>query len=221
MDRDTVRGKESHQRILTAFEAGRADLLLGTQMVAKGHDFPRVTLVGVLAADGVLGLPDFRAAERTFQLITQVAGRAGRGDRPGRVIVQAFRPGHAAIRAAAAQDYAAFAGREMRYRRSLGYPPCSHLARVLVVDRDPARARDRAREAAAALEVTGEGRLVILGPTTAPLARLRGRHRVHLLVRARARGRLVAALAGMLDALFPEGAAPRGLTVDVDPVTLQ
>jgi primosomal protein N' (replication factor Y) len=221
MDRDTVRAREGHLRILSDFEAGEADVLLGTQMVAKGHDFPRVTLVGVLAADAVLGRPDFRAAERTFQMITQVAGRAGRGESPGRVLVQAFRPGHPAIRSALDQDHAAFAAREMRYRKALGYPPCSHMARVLVRDVDPERARARAREAAAALEEAGEGRLVLLGPAPAPLARIRGRHRVHLLVRAGARGRLVAALRGMLDALDPESGAPRGLLVDVDPLQLQ
>lgn len=221
MDRDTVRAREGHLRILAGFEAGEADVLLGTQMVAKGHDFPRVTLVGVLAADAVLGRPDFRAAERTFQMITQVAGRAGRGEGPGRVLVQAFRPGHPAIRSALDQDHAAFAAREMRYRRALGYPPCSHLARVLVSDSDPGRARERARRAFAALEEAGEGHLVILGPAPAPLARLRGRHRVHLLVRAGARGRLVAALRGMLDTLDPDGGAPRGLLVDVDPLQLQ
>jgi primosomal protein N' (replication factor Y) len=221
MDRDTVRAREGHLRILSRFEAGEAEVLLGTQMVAKGHDFPRVTLVGVLAADAILGRPDFRAAERTFQLITQVAGRAGRGDRPGRVLVQAFRPGHPAIRSALTQDHAGFASKEMRYRRALGYPPCSHLARVLVSDGDLGRARARAREAAEALAAAGEGRLVLLGPAPAPLARLRGRHRIHLLARATARGRLVAALRAMLQTLDPEGGAPRGLIVDVDPLQLQ
>jgi primosomal protein N' (replication factor Y) len=221
MDRDTVRGRDGHLRILSDFEAGRADLLLGTQMVAKGHDFPRVTLVGVLAADAVLGRPDFRAAERTFQMITQVAGRAGRGSRPGQVLVQAFRPEHPAIRSAAGQHFETFADREMRYRRALGYPPCTHLARVLVTDASPRRALERAKRAAAALEEAGRGRVVLLGPSPAPLARLRGKHRIHLLARAAARGRLVAALAGMLDVLDPDGGAPRGLSVDVDPVSLQ
>jgi primosomal protein N' (replication factor Y) len=221
MDRDTVRAREGHLRILSRFEAGEADVLLGTQMVAKGHDFPGVTLVGVLAADGILGRPDFRAAERTFQMITQVAGRAGRGQSPGRVVVQAYRPDHPAIRAALTQDHPAFAAKEMRYRRALGYPPCSHMARVLVSDRDQDRARSRAREAARALEEAGEGRLVLLGPAPAPLARLRGRHRIHLLARATARGRLVAALKSMLQALDPEGCAPRGLAVDLDPLQLQ
>jgi primosomal protein N' (replication factor Y) len=150
-----------------------------------------------------------------------VAGRAGRGDRPGRVLVQAFRCSHFAIRTAAEHDFAAFALREMRYRRSLGYPPFSHMARVLIADPNRERAAARAREAADAIESAGGGRIVVLGPAPAPLERLRGRYRIHLLVRAAARGRLLAALNGMLDTLGPEGGAPRGLVVDVDPVTLQ
>ena len=221
LDRDTARGREGAGALLARFGRGEADVLVGTQMVAKGHDFPRVTLVGVLAADAALGLPDFRAAEYTFQLVTQVAGRAGRGDRPGRVLVQAFRPDHPALRAAAAQDFDTFADRERRYRRALGYPPFSHLARIVVSDPDPTRAMDRAREAASALREAGDGRISLLGPAPAPLARLRGRYRVHLLVRAAARGRLVAALGGMLDELFPEGRSSRGMVIDIDPRNLQ
>ena len=137
-------------RTLAAFEAGETDVLVGTQMIAKGHDFPRVTLVGVVDADVGLGLPDFRSAERTFQLLTQVAGRAGRGDVAGEVILQSHLPDHYAIVAACAQDYAAFYEREMEFRRTMGYPPVAALVNLIVRSREPAAG---AREAAA----LGEG----------------------------------------------------------------
>ena len=132
MDRDTVSGKRHFETILTGFRERAFDILVGTQMIAKGHDIPNVTLVGVISADIGLGMPDFRAAERTFQLLTQVAGRAGRGELPGQVLVQTINPDHYAIRHAAAQDFTAFYNQEIHFRKAMRYPPFSALANVLV-----------------------------------------------------------------------------------------
>ncbi|RMG46293.1 MAG: primosomal protein N' [Acidobacteria bacterium] len=221
LDRDAARSPRRLAAILGGFARGEIDVLVGTQMIAKGHHFPKVTLVGVLSADASLRLPDFRAAERTFQLVTQVAGRAGRGDRPGRVIVQAFRPDHPALTAAAAQDYRSFAARELPGREMLRYPPAAALANVIVRDPSPARAFERAETLARHIREAGAPRVAVLGPTAAPLARLRGEHRVQLLVRARRRRRLSAALR---EALFrflgPRRSMPRWLVIDVDPQQL-
>src|SRR5208337_2278501 len=132
LDRDTVTGKRQYETILAGFREGSYDILVGTQMIAKGHDIPNVTLVGVVSADVGLGMPDFRAGERTFQLLTQVAGRAGRGNLPGEVLVQTINPEHYAIRFAAAQDYEKFYEKELHFRRLMRYPPFSALANVLV-----------------------------------------------------------------------------------------
>ena len=134
LDRDTTRTKRQYQQTLGAFAGGALDILVGTQMLAKGHDFHRVTLVGVVSADGLLHMPDFRAAERTFQLLTQVAGRAGRGELHGRVLIQTFFPEHYAIQDAVKQDYLAFYEREMNFRRTMAYPPFTSLANVIVRD---------------------------------------------------------------------------------------
>jgi primosomal protein N' (replication factor Y) len=135
MDADTTRTKDSYQKILTAFSNEEADILIGTQMIVKGHDFPKVTLVGVLAADMSLYANDYRAAERTFQLLTQAAGRAGRGKLPGKVIVQSYQPDHYAIQTAARQDYKAFYDEEIAYRRLLAYPPVAHMMAVQITSR--------------------------------------------------------------------------------------
>ena len=132
MDMDTTREKDGHEKILSAFVDGEADVLVGTQMIVKGHDFPNVTLVGILAADMSLYADDYRAGERTFQLLTQAAGRAGRGEKKGQAIIQTYSPGHYAIETAAAQDYAAFYEEEIRYRELMGYPPAENLLAVLV-----------------------------------------------------------------------------------------
>lgn len=220
LDRDTARGQNAHERILLEFEKGGFDFLIGTQMVAKGHDYPGVTVVGVLEADAILGFPDFRAAERTFQLLTQVAGRAGRGDRPGRVIVQAYRCGHYALTAAARHDHQGFFDREILYRRSLGYPPFTFMAALTVLGKDLAAVTKRARHVAGLLTTHGAGRIQVLGPALAPLARLRGVFRVQVFVKARARGRLGDALRRTLDALAAERGGTRDLIVDVDPYQL-
>ena len=219
MDRDTVRRRGAHEKLLRSFEAGEIDVLVGTQMIAKGHDFPKVTLVGVLSADHSLGLPDFRAAERTFQLLTQVAGRAGRGEQPGRVVVQAFDTSHPVLREAGAQDYEAFYARELRYRTALRYPPITALVQVLIVDADAVRAREWAGVFAEALREEGEGRLLLAGPGPAPLEKIKGSYRQQILVRTAGRRRLVKAVDRALARV--QGKIPRRpIQVDVDPLTL-
>jgi primosomal protein N' (replication factor Y) len=214
-----VRGRGAHERILRRFDAGEIDILVGTQMIAKGHDFPNVTLVGVLSADQTLGLPDFRAGERAFQLLTQVAGRAGRGERGGRVIAQAFDPDHPVLAEAAAQDYEAFFAREIRYRRALRYPPLSALVQIIVADAHEGRAWRTAHEVAEALRAVSSARLTITGPGPAPIERLRGQFRMQLLARSAGRRRLVDTVATALSA-FDGKALARTIHVDVDPVSL-
>jgi primosomal protein N' (replication factor Y) len=219
MDRDTVRRREQQERLLRRFEAGDVDVLVGTQMVAKGHDFPNVTVVGVLAADQSLGLCDFRAGERTFQLLTQVAGRAGRGERPGVVVLQAFDPTHPVIELAVAQDYESFFEREAQYRGVLRFPPFSSLVSLLVSDRDAGRADEIADLVARAVRESGGDRLRVRGPGPAPVERLRGRTRRQILVASAGRRKLIDAVRTALDAL--EGTIPSGiLQVDVDPYSL-
>jgi primosomal protein N' (replication factor Y) len=219
MDRDTVRGRGAHESILRRFDQGDIDILVGTQMIAKGHDFPRVTLVGVLGADHALGLPDFRAGERAFQLLTQVAGRAGRGERVGIVIAQAFDPGHPVLLHAAKQDYASFYEAEIRYRRALRYPPLAALVQIIVADTREAQAWRIANDVGAALTAASAGRLTITGPGPAPIERLRGMYRMQLLVRSAGRRRLVETVAAALRP-FESTSARRAIHVDVDPVSL-
>ncbi len=219
MDRDTVSGRGAVERLLTRVERGEIDILLGTQMIAKGHDFPNVTLVGVLAADALLGMPDFRAGERTFQLLAQVAGRSGRGERGGEVIVQAYYADHHAIRSACAHDFEGFAGKELAYRRVLNYPPYSALALVLVRDRVFDRARAGAAGVAAVLRDLKAPGLQVLGPAPAPLERLRGEYRVQVLVKASDRRGMQAALAAMLEGLDRRAVRVENLVIDVDPMS--
>jgi primosomal protein N' (replication factor Y) len=219
MDRDTVSGRGSVERLLTRFERGEVDVLLGTQMIAKGHDFPNVTLVGVLAADALLGMPDFRAGERTFQLLAQVAGRSGRGERVGEVIVQAYYPDHHAIRAACAHDFGAFAEREMTFRRVTNYPPYSALAVLLVKDRVYDRARAGAAAVARVLRDMARPSLQVLGPAPAPLERLRGAYRVQVLVKGASRKTMQVVLADLLARLDQRRSRVEGLVIDVDPMS--
>jgi primosomal protein N' (replication factor Y) len=218
LDRDAVRSARRLAELLDGFSRGEIDVLVGTQMIAKGHHFPRVTLAGVVSADAGLGLPDFRAAERTFQLLTQVAGRAGRGDRPGRVLIQAFRAEHPALQAAVEQDFEAFAARELAARQSFHYPPASALANVILEDRDREAARDRALHLAARIRDVGQGWVAVLGPTEAPIARIRERWRQQILVRAQRRGRVADALRrAVVDLRDSTGRLPDGLRLDIDP----
>ena len=186
MDRDTTSRRGSHEEILARLARGEIDLLLGTQMIAKGLDFPGVTLVGVVLADTTLNLADFRAAERTFQLLTQVSGRAGRGDLPGKVIVQTFHPEHYAVALAAAHDFEAFAAREVESRRELFYPPYSRLVNVRIHGIERSAVERAAMDVRDRLDIALKGRTdaKVVGPAPAPLSMIRGRHRWQVMVRA-------------------------------------
>jgi primosomal protein N' (replication factor Y) len=221
IDRDTKSRRHQFDKTLLDFAKGELDLLVGTQMLAKGHDFPNVTLVGVVSVDAGLALPDFRAAERAFQLITQVAGRAGRGDLPGRVLIQTYHPHHYALRHACAQDYQGFYKEEIRHRRNHGYPPFVALALLLVRHKDAARANAIARELRSALvAANGDHECRILGPAPAPLARLRGEYRVHLLIKSRSRKQMRAVIDSALQELEKSGQDLRPVTLEIDPVSM-
>jgi primosomal protein N' (replication factor Y) len=183
LDRDTVRRRSGLQDTLGAFAAGAVQVLIGTQMVAKGHHFPNVTLTGVISADAMLGLPDFRAGERTFQLLTQVAGRAGRGDRPGRVVIQTYYPDHPAVRLACRHDVTTFLAEELVFRRGFGYPPITRLALVRFEAADERRCRSAAEAAAEAVSPL-PARVRLRGPAPAPLERIRNHWRWQILLTA-------------------------------------
>ena len=222
LDRDTTTRLGAHRRILDAWGAGKLDFLIGTQMVAKGHDVPRVTLVGVLLADVALSMPDFRASERAFQLLTQVAGRAGRGELPGRVIVQTYRPSHHSLVAAAAHDYASFAPAELEARRELGYPPFARLAALRLEGPDGDRTAALAERLCARVRTTCEQSGVLLrGPAPAPLERLRDRYRWQIVLSASRVSTLHAAVQSLQAhwRASPEARTIR-LVVDVDPVSM-
>lgn len=218
LDRDSISTKDAHTRIVNAVRDREIDILVGTQMVTKGFDFPGVTLVGVVTADVALNMPDFRAAERAFQLLTQVSGRAGRGDQPGEVIIQTFNTEHASIQAASRHDYRGFFREEIEQRRELGYPPFGALARFLSshAEEEVARSRIEAvasivRPQAALLDIQ------LLGPTTCPLSRLKDRFRYHMLLKAENRETIRAAL----DRVWPEVRRQvGGVVVDVEPLDL-
>src|SRR4029077_21130083 len=184
VDRDTMKHICDFERVLGGFRRGEIDILVGTQMIAKGHDFPLVTLVGGLAADAALSLPDFRAAERTFQLLTQVAGRSGRGDRPGEVIIQSFFPDHYTFQLPVTQRFEDFYAREARYRKAMFYPPFTALAGIMVTDRDAIRAAHSAREVSDVLDSLRSNAIRILGPAPAPLERIKRVHRQLLLIKS-------------------------------------
>ncbi|HXX45875.1 MAG TPA: primosomal protein N' [Candidatus Acidoferrales bacterium] len=220
LDRDTVRTKRQYQQILGAFAKGDVDILVGTQMVAKGHDFQRVTLVGVAAADLALGRPDFRAAERTFQLLTQVAGRAGRGELSGEVLVETYYPEHYAIQLAAQQDYESFYEKEAHFRRMLHYPPFTALASVLVRDRKVENAVRWSRALAACFAPFEKHGVKILGPAPAPLARLKRDYRFQFVLKSPQRAMLGKSLAAALDFCTAKEIPSNAVIVDVDPTSL-
>ena len=230
MDVDTTSGKWAHQRILDRVERGEVDILLGTQMIAKGLDFPRVTLVGVVNADVGIHLPDFRASERTFQLLSQVAGRAGRGKLGGDVLIQTSLPEHYAVRAAVAHDFEGFAKRELEERERPQYPPHVRLANVVVSSPDQGLAATGAERAAAWVlrwmsradrrgDRRGRGGVHLVGPAPAPIERLHGRWRWHFLLRSAS----PTALGATAQALMHGYSLPAGdvrLALDRDPVAL-
>ena len=220
LDRDTVRTKREYQKVLGAFARGDLDLLVGTQMVAKGHDFERVTLVGVVSADLALGRPDFRAAERTFQLLTQVAGRAGRGRFPGEVLIETYYPEHYAIQHAVDQDYGAFFEREIHFRRMMHYPPFIALANVLVRDRKIENAIRWSRAIAAHFDLLRISELKVLGPAAAALSKLRREYRFQILLKTPNRRLLAEVLEGCLSFCERKEIPDSAVIVDVDPTSL-
>ena len=221
IDRDTKSRRREFEQTLLDFEKGKLDMLVGTQMLAKGHDFPNVTFVGVISVDAGLALPDFRAAERTFQLITQVAGRAGRGNRPGRVLIQTYHPHHYALKHAVAQDYVGFYNEEIRHRKNHQYPPFVALALLLTRHKDANRAYELAGAAKKALIEADAGRACrVLGPAPAPLARLRAEFRFHVLVKSRSRKKMRAVIDLALRALEDAGHDLRPVSLEIDPISM-
>jgi primosomal protein N' (replication factor Y) len=220
LDRDTVRSHADFERVLNALNAGELDLLVGTQMIAKGHDIHGVTLVGVVGADMALGLPDFRAAERTFQLLTQVAGRAGRGEVPGKVLLQTYFPDHYAVQYAAHHDFAGFYEKELRFRSWMHYPPYSSLANVMVRS---AKLDETLRWSGALgrwFENTRHEGVRVLGPAAAPIERLKRDYRYHFILKSQSRQKLNEVLRAML-AQAEKGKIPRtNVVVDVDAIWL-
>ena len=222
LDRDTTRRRGSFEHILMEFAAGAIDLLVGTQMIAKGHDFHNVTLVGVISVDAGLAMPDFRSAERTFQLLTQVAGRAGRGDRPGKVIIQTYHPEHYAVVCARAQDYEGFYQREINFRRMMNYPPFCALVNILVHDKQATKAHGAADRLAGELRQAAQdpGMIRVLGPAPAPLSRLRNEYRFQVLIKARSRRNAREALDIAMDRTLKAGINQYSISIEVDPINL-
>jgi primosomal protein N' (replication factor Y) len=229
LDRDTVSGKDSYREILGSMKNGKADILIGTQMIAKGHDIPGVTLVAIIDADVGLHLPDFRASEKAFQLITQASGRAGRGDTQGRVLIQTREPNHPTIVAASKGRFKAFARYEMDYRKSLNYPPWGKLLRVVISSTNSQDAYSLScnvkdiltkfvnQKLAAAND--GEINLTLLGPSPAPHERLRGRFRWHFLIKSNS-AKSISELANSLNLIKLNKANDCRISVDVDPVDM-
>ena len=220
MDRDTVRTRGDMERLLNRLHSGEINLLVGTQMIAKGHDIHGVTLVGVVGADFALGLPDFRAAERVFQLITQVSGRAGRGELPGKVLVQTYQPEHYVNKFAQEHDYTGFAAREMFFRRAMRYPPLSVLANVIVQSEKLEEALDWSARLGRWFEKRKFEGVRVLGPAAAPLSRLKRIYRYHFVLKSERRDVLGAALQEMLAVVEREEIPRRSVVVDVDAVHL-
>jgi primosomal protein N' (replication factor Y) (superfamily II helicase) len=220
LDRDTVRGREDFERALNALNQGDLDLLVGTQMIAKGHDIHGVTLVGVVGADAALGFPDFRAAERTFQLLTQVAGRAGRGQTPGKVVLQTFFPDHYAVQYAAHHDFAGFYEKELRFRSWMHYPPYSALANVLVRSDKLDEALSWSGILGKWFEKTRHEGIRVLGPAAAPIVRLKRDYRYHFVLKSASREKLNALLRTMLTYAAQQKIPRTQVIVDVDALWL-
>ena len=220
MDRDTVRGHADFERMLSQFQSGEIDLLIGTQMIAKGHDVHGVTLVGVVGADSALGLPDFRAAERTFQLLTQVAGRAGRGEMLGKVLLQTHFPDHYAVQFAAAHDYQGFADKELRFRGWMHYPPFDALANIVVRSDKQEESLRYAGELGRWFEHVRHEGVRVMGPAPAPIVRLKKDYRFHFVLKAASRERLNSVLRAMLAAALQQKIPRTSIIVDVDAMSL-
>jgi primosomal protein N' (replication factor Y) (superfamily II helicase) len=220
LDRDTARTKRQYQETLGAFAGGALDILVGTQMLAKGHDFQGVTLVGVISADALLSLPDFRAAERTFQLLTQVAGRAGRGELPGRALIQTYYPEHYAVQDAVKQDYLSFYERELHFRRMMMYPPFTSLANVIVRDANVDNAIHWSRRLSEYFAPHDGRGARILGPASAPLAKLKKEHRYQFLLKSPKKSLLTKILTGALAFCDANEIPQTAVLADMDPLTL-
>jgi primosomal protein N' (replication factor Y) (superfamily II helicase) len=220
MDRDTVRTRGDMERLLQRLHSGEINLLVGTQMIAKGHDIHGVTLVGVVGADFALGLPDFRAAERVFQLLTQVSGRAGRGDKPGRVLVQTYQPDHYVNKFAREHDYTGFAAREMYFRRAMRYPPFAALANVLIQSEQLEEVLAISTELGRWLAANRPETVRVLGPAPAPIPRIKRIYRYHLLLKSERRDALSALLRSMLAHIEAANIPRRNVIVDVDALHL-
>ena len=220
LDRDTVRGHEDFERILSALNEGELDVLVGTQMIAKGHDIHGVTLVGVVGADSALGMPDFRAAERTFQLLTQVAGRAGRGQAPGKVILQTYFQDHYAVQYAAQHDFAGFYDKELRFRSWMHYPPYSALANVLIRSNQLDEALLWSGTLGKWFEQTRHEGVRVLGPAAAPIMRLKRDYRYHFVLKSPSREKLNATLRAMLAYAVAQKIPRTQVIVDVDAIWL-
>ena len=216
LDRDTVKGRDYYETILNSFRNGDCNLLVGTQMIAKGHDIPNVTLVCVVDADVGLGRPDFRAAERTFQLLTQVAGRAGRGEKPGRVLIQTMNPDHYAINLAVEQDYDAFYRRETGFRKALWYPPFTSMATIVVRCANLADALAMSRELGKRLQPLPAG-LRLMGPASAPMVKLRAEYRFQFLIKSLSRKSVAQLLSRARHFAEEQGWPATALVIDVDP----
>jgi primosomal protein N' (replication factor Y) (superfamily II helicase) len=220
LDRDTVRGRDDLERILSALHAREIDLLVGTQMIAKGHDIPNVTLVGVVGSDAALSFPDFRAAERTFQLLTQVAGRAGRGENPGKVVLQTFYPDHYAIQFAAAHDYRGFYEKESRFRSWMHYPPFNAVSNVVVRSTKLDEALTWSGILGKWFEATRLEGVRVMGPAAAAIVRLKTEYRYHFLLKSASRERMNAALRAMIEHAVAQKIPRTNLVVDVDALSL-
>jgi primosomal protein N' (replication factor Y) len=220
LDRDTVRGREDFERALNALNEGDLDMLVGTQMIAKGHDVHGVTLVGVVGADAALGLPDFRAAERTFQLLTQVAGRAGRGESPGKVVLQTYFPDHYAVQYAARHDFAGFYDKELQFRSWMHYPPYSAIANVVVRSEKLDEALAWSGEIGRWFEKTRHEGIRVLGPAAAPILRLKRDYRYHFILKSPSREKMNALLRAMLAEAAARKIPRTQVIVDVDAVWL-
>ncbi|MGB8539318.1 MAG: primosomal protein N' [Acidobacteriaceae bacterium] len=220
MDRDTIRNRFDMEHLLTRLHSGEINLLVGTQMIAKGHDIHGVTFVGVVGADHALGLPDFRAAERVFQLLTQVSGRAGRGDLPGNVLVQSYYPEHYAIQCAAAHDFRAFVKKEMQYRKWMHYPPHATLANIIIQSQRLEEAAGWATSLGRSFAAMPLDHVRVLGPASAPIVRIKRIYRFHLLLKSEKRQALARTLRAGLAQAEALGIPRRNLIIDVDAVNL-
>jgi primosomal protein N' (replication factor Y) (superfamily II helicase) len=221
MDIDTTSRKGAHERLLAEFGAGKADILLGTQMIAKGLDFPKVTLVGVLAADTMLHLPDFRASEKTFQLLTQVSGRAGRHELPGEVVIQTYTPEHYSVALAAKHDYDAFYQREMVLRKMYGYPPFYYLTLITVSHSEITKAVAVTEKIAAYLRAQLSNEAIILGPVASPIARLHDRYRYQCMIKYKREPNMTRVLKAVIDRYQHDvSQGDLSITIDTNPYTM-